>query len=93
MSSKSSLFNSQLKNDRVVSNPSMKGGFCGYACFVICGSCFWCASDLSGGSRISKCYACGDAGKLESMPLAPKEKYTFDFDPKRGIVLDFAPVS
>lgn len=39
--------------------------------FVICGSCFWCASDLSG-ARIKKCPACKSA--VESLPLA-RTKY------------------
>jgi hypothetical protein len=85
-----SLLNSHLKNDTKVSTP--KGGFYGHAYFVLCGSCFWCASDLSGGSKIKSCPSCSEDSKIESMPLAPKEKYTFDFDPQRGIVLDFAPL-
>jgi hypothetical protein len=93
MSGKIFAFDSQVKNDSndIPITLSPKSGYYGYACFVICGSCFWCASDLSGGSRIAKCHACNAADKIECIPLAPKEKYTFGLDPKRGIVLDFAP--
>jgi hypothetical protein len=59
------------------------------ASFIVCNACFWCASDLSEGSRITKCLSCGGVGKLESIPLAPKEKYSFNIDQKQGIVLDF----
>jgi hypothetical protein len=76
--------------DSIAYSQNKNKGFYGYACFVICGSCFWCTSDLSGGSKISNCPVCNKQNKIESIPLAPKEKYTFDFDVKRGIVLDFA---
>jgi hypothetical protein len=90
MSGKSTLVNSKVNNNDKVSTTSEKDSFYGYACFVLCTSCFWCASDLSGGSRVQKCHAC-DIAKIESIPLAPKEQYAFEFEPKRGIVLDFAP--
>jgi len=51
--------------------------------FVICGSCYWCASDLSG-ARIAKCPACYNP--VESIPIAPREKYRFELD---DMILDF----
>lgn len=62
-------------------------GYYGRAYFVICGSCFWCASDLCGG-RVKECPACG-SDMVESIPLAPREKYRFDLDDKRGMIIDF----
>lgn len=94
MSNNTFALDSQVKtnHNNIPTTSLAKGSYYGYACFVICGSCFWCASDLSGGSRIQRCLACNAPGdKVESIPLAPKEKYIFDFDAKRGIVLDFAP--
>jgi hypothetical protein len=94
MSGKTFAIDSQVKNDDNNSIPiasSPKGGYYGYACFVICGSCFWCVSDLSGGSRIKNCPVCKEQNKIESIPLAPRERYTFENDSKAGIILDFAP--
>jgi hypothetical protein len=88
MSGKTFALNSNVKNH---SDDTQKGGYYGYACFVICGSCFWCASDLSGGSRTTKCHGCDAIDKIESIPLAPKEKYFVELDPQHGITLDFAP--
>lgn len=33
--------------------------------FVLCGSCFWCASDMAG--AIERCPACGEA--VGAMPV------------------------
>lgn len=95
MSGKTFEIDSQVKNnnsDNIPIASSQKGGgFYGYASFVICGSCFWCVSDLSGGSRIKNCLVCKEQNKIESIPLAPRERYTFEIDAKAGITLDFAP--
>jgi hypothetical protein len=58
--------------------------------FVICESCFWCASIL-GGSRVGRCPCC-NSSTLESIPIAADESYTFDYTAKRGVMLDFAQV-
>ena len=63
----------------------------GYAYFVICGSCHWCASNLADSANITKCPGCSE-DNIESIPLALGEKYSFDFDKKHGIVLDFARI-
>lgn len=87
----STLVNLSLQN---TSAPSVNERFYDHASFVMCSSCFWCASDLSGGSKITnKCHACNTADSLESIPLALNERYTFDNDQKRGIILDFEPSS
>ena len=64
--------------------------FTGFASFVICGSCYWCASYLSAVSKIHHCPVCNEIEKIESIPLAVGEKYTFDSNAKHGLVLDFA---
>ena len=58
--------------------------------FLICESCFWCASCLSVAKRtVTKCPSCSDA-RLESMPIADNEIYRFGYDPERGVTLEFS---
>jgi len=59
--------------------------------FLLCGTCLWCASYLrrNYGSRISKCPACNE-GKVESIPISDNDVYRLDYDPKRGITLEFS---
>jgi hypothetical protein len=57
--------------------------------FVLCGACFWCTSAFRS-DEFSSCPSCKSKG-LDSMPISSGEKYIFDYDEKRGIVLDFAP--
>jgi len=48
--------------------------------FLICKSCFWCASLLSNMHNfVNACPSCIDS-ELESMPLSTSEIYTFDYD-------------
>jgi hypothetical protein len=56
--------------------------------FLICPSCFWCASCLSPDSSFAKCPSCIEE-YLESMPIAKNENYLFNYDKKRGITMEF----
>jgi hypothetical protein len=65
--------------------------------FMICGSCFWCASyfiadDDNNVTITSKCPMC-DKRKVESMPIADDELYKFDYDLKHGVTLEFSKVN
>jgi hypothetical protein len=57
--------------------------------FLICDSCFWCASTLADKAVIGRCPCCG-ADAVESIPVAAGEKYRFDYNIKGGITLEFA---
>jgi hypothetical protein len=58
--------------------------------FLLCESCFWCASCLNVGKRtVTKCPSCRDA-RLESMPISDCEIYKFEYDPERGVTLEFS---
>jgi hypothetical protein len=57
--------------------------------FLICDSCFWCASILGNGAPVSICPRCKNS-VLESIPIATGESYRFDYSTKRGVMLDFA---
>jgi hypothetical protein len=56
--------------------------------FLLCRSCFWCASCLSQDSTFTKCPSCTE-GNIESLPIAENENYRFDNDRKRGITMEF----
>jgi hypothetical protein len=64
--------------------------------FLICKSCFWCASCLNRSNMISKCPVCVCAnnvdGLLDSIPISDKELYRIDCNRKRGITLEFASI-
>ena len=56
--------------------------------FLLCSTCYWCASDISGKSKFTKCPSCNSV-EVESMPLSDNELYKFDYHPKRGVTLEF----
>ena len=56
--------------------------------FLLCGSCYWCASYLSLRGRVETCPSCMN-GKVESMPISDNEIYTFCYNAIRGVTLEF----
>jgi hypothetical protein len=67
--------------------------------FLICPSCFWCASCLSSRmlstmssaddcASVAKCPFC-IKGNVESIPIADDEEYRFDYDVKQGVTMKF----
>jgi hypothetical protein len=64
--------------------------------FLICESCFWCASRLSRiedeAISITKCPCCSN-NRVESIPISYDEVYKFNYDPKDGVILKFSAVN
>jgi hypothetical protein len=71
--------------------------------FLLCHSCFWCASSLSshmlrtaaaakGSASLAKCPSCVE-GNIESIPVSENEEYKFDYDIKRGVTMEFFRLS
>jgi hypothetical protein len=56
--------------------------------FLLCNSCYWCASDIGSESKFTKCLSC-DSVEVESMPIA-KKAHKFDYHFKRGMTLEFS---
>jgi hypothetical protein len=56
--------------------------------FVICDSCFWCATLLVSVYE-SRCVSCGREIR-SPVPIANNERFTFEADTKRGISLSFS---
>lgn len=56
--------------------------------FLICNSCYWCASILTSYFDLKKCPCCLDEA-LESMALALDETYKFNYSTNNGVTLEF----
>ena len=58
--------------------------------FLLCNSCFWCASYLNLRSfGVIDCPSC-DENTIERMPLSANDVYSFDYDRISGVVLEFS---
>ena len=54
---------------------------------LLCNSCYWCASALYDTEPGGKCPCC--AQPVESIPLQEGEMFTFDYDTRTGVILEF----
>ena len=57
--------------------------------FLVCGSCFWCASYFNYTEKVTRCPTCGN-DNVESLPIANGEAYTYSHNRYRGITLEFS---
>jgi hypothetical protein len=57
--------------------------------FLLCPSCFWCASYFNYGEVATRCPTCGN-DNVESLPISNGEFYTFSHNRNRGITLEFS---
>jgi hypothetical protein len=59
--------------------------------FILCETCYWCATYFDK-SRLptEKCLICLNR-KMSSFPILPNESFTFNYDDKRGVDLEFRP--
>jgi hypothetical protein len=59
--------------------------------FLLCNSCFWCASYLNLGSGfiVIQCPSCKETA-IESMPISANDAYSFDYSPLTGVMLEFS---
>lgn len=61
--------------------------------FLLCSSCFWCASFTGTHKRmITQCPSCNNV-TLESMPISEREAYRLDYESKRWITLEFSKIA
>ena len=60
--------------------------------FVICNSCYWCASyfgnDVVLSSSPLACHVC-DSNNTELMPISTDESFRIEYNPIRGIEIEF----
>ena len=60
--------------------------------FLLCESCFWCASSIYINSSMNFiCPVCNNNNtKVESIPIQSNEAYKFDYDQRLGVILEFS---
>ena len=62
--------------------------------FILCDICYWCATYFEK-TRIpigNKCPQCNaNNNELSSFPIMPNESFTFVYNDKRGVELEFKP--
>jgi hypothetical protein len=57
--------------------------------FLLCSSCFWCASYFNYTEVVTRCPTC-DSNNIESLPISNGEFYAFSYDRNRGVTLEFS---
>jgi hypothetical protein len=59
--------------------------------FLLCNSCFWCASylNLRSGFGVIECPSCKEH-TIERMPLSANDVYLFDYNRVTGVILEFS---
>jgi hypothetical protein len=60
--------------------------------FVICNSCYWCASyfsidDLESSSQVIRCQVCNS--HIELIPISSNESFRIDYNVTRGMEMEF----
>ena len=59
--------------------------------FILCETCHWCASYFDKDRLpIEKCPICLNR-QMSSFPILPDEVFTFNYNDKRGVELEFKP--
>jgi hypothetical protein len=61
--------------------------------FVICNSCYWCASyfgidDLESSSQVLSCHVC-NSHNTELIPISTNESFRIDYNVTRGMEMEF----
>ena len=62
--------------------------------FVLCDTCYWCTTyfDKTRIPRENKCPQCNaNNNELSIFPIMPNESFTFNYDGKLGVELEFKP--
>ena len=57
--------------------------------FLLCPSCFWCASYFNYSKVATRCPTCC-RDNVESIPISIDELYTYSHDRNRGVTLEFS---
>ena len=59
--------------------------------FLLCNSCFWCASylNLRSSFGVIECPSCKE-NTIERMPLSANDVYLFDYNRVTGVIIEFS---
>jgi hypothetical protein len=84
---------SSIRNNRVVNFIGSKTRISNDIHFIMCQSCFWCASYINRSRLLmsidNKCPLCHDS-RIESMPISYDEIYRLNYNRTSGLVLKFS---
>jgi hypothetical protein len=69
---------------RIVETTEYNSGY-----FLLCTSCYWCASFFKYSKLFSRCPQC-TAGEIDTMPVRKDETYNFNFNARKGVELEFS---
>ena len=60
--------------------------------FVICNSCYWCATYFGTNTLLSSSLACHGCGShnTELMPISTNESFRIEYSPTRGMEMEFS---
>ena len=56
--------------------------------FVLCEACHWCATYFESKVPSNRCPIC-DNTSISTFPILPNEEFTFNYNEKRGVELEF----
>jgi len=59
--------------------------------FILCDKCYWCATYLDKTMRPinNNCPQCSNGIELSILPIMSNESFTFDYNERRGVELQF----
>jgi hypothetical protein len=82
---------SSYKDNETENNPVLRAT--DHIYFVICNSCYWCASylsiyDLESSSQALSCHAC-NSHNTELIPISSNESFRIEYNVTRGMDLEF----
>jgi hypothetical protein len=60
--------------------------------FILCETCYWCVPHiLINLDYLEKCPMCLNEEMSSFLPILPNEAFTFNYNDKRGVELEFRP--
>ena len=59
--------------------------------FILCETCHWCASYFDKSRLPTEKYPICLNRQMSSFPILPNEAFTFNYNDKRGVELEFEP--
>ena len=86
-----SKVSSSYKFNKRERGPSLRSA--NHIYFVICNSCYWCASyfcidDLNSSSQVLRCHLCNSCN-TELIPISSNESFRINYNVTRGMEMEF----
>jgi hypothetical protein len=85
------IFSSSFEDNERENNAVLKRN--DHVYFVICNSCYWCASyfsidDLESSSKVLSCHVC-NSHNTDQIPISSNEWFRINYDVTRGMEIEF----